>query len=246
MNMLNNTASKTILTSSEEHIKVISDDQEDYLDIQLLGLDSKPRVPAEKFIQDIFFNAYGARVQSFYPLLLTLTGGDKKFAAVAGARPASLENLFSEQYLENPIEHVIQTPRENIIEIGNLAPANAGQARWLITTLSAFMVAAGFTHVVFTAVPRLRNAFQRMGLPLTEISAVKPDQLTAQERYNWGNYYDTKPVLCSGELIIGAKPLAELAKRDAVLNDLCQRATEVGQNYKQYLKHNMLELALSE
>ncbi|MGB5540913.1 MAG: thermostable hemolysin, partial [Gammaproteobacteria bacterium] len=125
------------------------------------------RAFAETFVGAIFRRAYGATLTAFYPLLLGLTRDDGEYAAVAGIRPAGAEALFSEHYLDRPVEQLLTTGRAGIAEIGNLAPANAGQARWLICTLSAFLMGAGFTHVVFTSVPKLRNAFARMGLPLT-------------------------------------------------------------------------------
>jgi hypothetical protein len=126
------------------------------------------RHDAEDFVRDVFFNAYRARLDAFYPLLVGIGYPDGGYAAVAGVRPAGGEALFSEHYLDEPVEKILNVERNKIVEIGNLAPASAGQARWLICTLTAFLTGAGFTHVVFTAVPRLQNAFRRMGLPLTK------------------------------------------------------------------------------
>ncbi len=130
------------------HKSLFKNKQSDLFDLQLLDQYTGERQAAEKFIRDIFLNTYSANIQHFYPFLLSIKRKNDQFAAIAGIRPACLENLFSENYLDKSIEEVLQIPREKIIEIGNLAPADAGQARWLITTLSAFMNAAGFTHVV--------------------------------------------------------------------------------------------------
>jgi len=233
--MLNKTIENTVLSSRMSYPAM----QPDYLDLQLLGGSSQSRHSAEEFVKDIFFKAYDARVTSFYPLLLSITRQDKSFVAVAGVRPAGVEELFLEHYLGRPIEQHLSIPREKIVEIGNLAPADAGQARWLITTLSAFMISAGFTHVVFTAVPKLRNAFQRMGLPLTELVEATSDHLTEEERQHWGNYYDESPVVFVGDLRVGQLPLSEVAKTDRSLDDLCQRASHAGQLYREQLEQEL-------
>ncbi len=230
--MLNQTTENAVFSSRMSYPAM----RPDCLDLQLLGGPSESRYSAEEFIQDVFFKAYAAQVMSFYPLLLSITRQDRSFAAVAGVRPASVEELFLEHYLDKPVEEVLSVPREKIVEIGNLAPADSGQARWLITTLSAFMISAGFTHVVFTAVPKLRNAFQRMGLPLSELVEATSDHLSEEERQHWGNYYDEKPVVFVGDLRVGQQPLSEVAKTDRSLDDLCQRASCAGQLYREQLE----------
>ncbi len=209
--------------------------QPDYLELQLCGRKDMLRPVAERFIQKIFYKAYGAKIESFYPLLLVLIRYDGSFATVAGIRAAEQERLFLEHYLDQSVEEVIQAPRHTIVEIGNLAPADAGQARWLITTLCAFLTAAGFSHVVFTAVPRLRNAFQRMGLPLTELAKATPDHLSEAERSLWGNYYQNDPIVCVGDLRLGEEPLNEIARTDKSLEDLCHRAKEAGAVFREHL-----------
>lgn len=210
-------------------------DGENSRQLKLLDASHGDRPFAEAFVQDVFFRAYRARISSFYPLLLSITrqtGCEPlEYAAVAGVRPAGAEPLFLEQYLERRVEDILGVPREKIIEIGNLAPANAGQARWLITTLNAFMLGAGFSHVVFTAVPRLKNAFSRMGLPLTELANAHSHSLSEEEKANWGSYYDAGPRVFAGDLKVGEAPLMSVARQNPFLGDLCRRATRAGQAF---------------
>ena len=212
-------------------------------ELRLLDISDDERVYAEAFVQEVFYSAYRARLDSFYPLLLSISPKTSNlprnpadYAAVAGVRPAGGEQLFLESYLELPIEQLIGVRRERIIEIGNLAPANSGQARWLITTLNAFMLGAGFTHVVFTAVPKLKNAFSRMGLPLTQLAEADGNSLPPEEKAKWGNYYDAKPKVFVGDLRIGEAPLTAIARKDRFLEDLCQRATIAGEEFRAALQ----------
>jgi hypothetical protein len=212
-------------------------------ELKLLNIHDDERVYAEAFVQQVFYSAYQARLDSFYPLLLSISAdtstpapNSADYAAVAGVRPAGGEQLFLENYLELPIEQLTGVRREQIIEIGNLAPASAGQARWLITTLNAFMLGAGFTHVVFTAVPKLKNAFSRMGLPLTQLAEADGDCLPAEEKAKWGNYYEAKPKVFVGDLRVGEGPLTAIAKTDPFLEHLCQRATVAGEEFRAILQ----------
>lgn len=217
---------------------------ENYRQFTLLDTGHRQRYLAEEFIRQVFFKAYGARINSFYPLLLSIQQKPDhqsfEFAAVAGIRPADAGPLFLEQYLESPIEEVLDVPREKIIEIGNLAPANAGQARWLIATLNAFMLGAGFSYVVFTAVPSLKNAFGRMGLPLTRLADAHSHSLPVAEKANWGSYYDAGPKVFAGDLHLGEMPLTSIARQNPFLDDWCRHAARAGQGFRNGQNHQHL------
>ena len=198
------------------------------LALQLIDPSHPERATAEAFVKAVFMDAYDARLTRFYPLLMSILWPDSRYAAIAGVRPAGAETLFSEHYLDAPIEELLGVEREKIVEIGNLAPASAGQARWLICTLTAFLSGAGFTHVVFTAVPRLYNAFRRMGLPLLKHADARPDCLPAAQVREWGSYYDSKPAVYSGDIGIGVRAFRKLMATDPELHDITRRAFKAG------------------
>jgi len=201
------------------------------LDLALMDPSHPQRGMAEAFVRAVFVNAYQARLDSFYPWLLSITRDDGAYAAVAGIRPAGGEQLFSEHYLDAPIERLLQARRAGIAEIGNLAPAGAGQARWLICTLSAFLIGAGFTHVVFTAVPKLRNAFRRMGLPLTRLADADVQRLPDAQREGWGSYYRNSPAVYAGDIVAGTPALSALMHADPELCQLSQWALRLGKSF---------------
>ena len=198
------------------------------LDLELMDPSHPERATAEAFVRAVFKDAYDARLSTFYPLLMSIIWPDSRYAAVAGVRPAGAEALFSEHYLGAPIEALLGVEREKIVEIGNLAPASAGQARWLICTLTAFLSGAGFTHVVFTAVPRLYNAFRRMGLPLLKHADARPDCLPAAQVREWGSYYNSKPAVYSGDIRVGERAFRKLMATDPELRDISRRAFRAG------------------
>lgn len=198
------------------------------LELTLMDLSHRLRVDAEAFVQTVFYRAYRARLESFYPLLMSIKYPVGDYAAVAGIRPAGGESLFSEHYLDDPIEEILNIERRKIVEIGNLAPASAGQARWLICTLTSFLTGAGFTHVVFTAVPRLQNAFCRMGLPLTKYADALQAMLPVKQRGDWGSYYENRPAVYGGEIRVGYDAFSKIMKVDPDLQDVSRRAFDAG------------------
>ena len=201
------------------------------LDLTLLDLTHPRRHDAEDFVRDVFFNAYRARLDAFYPLLVSIGYPDGGYAAVAGVRPAGGEALFSEHYLDEPIEKLLNVDRNKIVEIGNLAPASAGQARWLICTLTAFLTGAGFTHVVFTAVPRLKNAFRRMGLPLKKHADARQEQLPEHQAAEWGSYYESKPAVYSGDIRVGHSAFSNIKETAPDLYVISRLAFAAGQTF---------------
>jgi len=199
-----------------------------HLDLELIDPSHPERATAEAFVKAVFKDAYDARLTRFYPLLMSIIWPDNRYAAIAGVRPAGAEKLFSEHYLDTAIEELLGVEREKIVEIGNLAPASAGQARWLICTLTAFLGGAGFTHVVFTAVPRLYNAFRRMGLPLQKQADARSERLPADQVQEWGSYYNSRPAVYSGDIRVGERAFRKLIATDPELHDITRRAFRAG------------------
>jgi hypothetical protein len=188
------------------------------------------RRDAEDFVRATFARSYGARLSSFYPLLLGIRRTPGEYAAVAGVRGAGRQALFLEHYLDAPIESVLGIERARIVEIGNLSPAGAGQARWLICTINAFLTGAGFSKVVFTGVPRLRNAFGRMGLPLVRLGDARAERLPPGMADGWGSYYDSRPAVFSGDLGLGYRAFARVVDRRADLREIVSRAYTLGRD----------------
>lgn len=157
------------------------------------------RAQAEQFIHDQYARAYGADVRHFLPRLMCLRNDAGDLRAALGFRRARGEQLFLEHYLDAPIERALQAgtgqavDRFSLVEVGNLAVAGAGGARWLIAALTSYLKAAGYDWAVFTAVAALRNAFEKLGVSLTVLAPASVTRLAKSERAAWGRYYDTRP-----------------------------------------------------
>ena len=190
--------------------------------IRTLDYGESGRIRQENFINQVFKKHYNVEIEKFYPKLLSIesfnttdsginsginSGNKSTIKAVAGVRCAADEVLFSEYYLAQDLEDELSSifgkkmERQKIVEVGNLAPANVGQMRWLIASITAYLYSAGFEYIVFTAVPGVYNAFKRMGIPLTVMAEAKQECLPDAIKQSWGEeYYAHKPMVYAGDI----------------------------------------------
>jgi len=187
----------------------------------------------EEFIQHVFKQTYGAELHSFYPHLAAFTT-DGRIRGVVGYRDGMVRPLFSEQYLDAPVEKVMSAclnqdiDRRELVEVGNLALAGPGEARWLIAAMTVFLYAAGYRWGLFTAVRPLFNAFRRLGLRPIELATPDPRRLP-DGGSNWGSYYDAGPVVYAGDIEAGYRKLtAHVSQRQPKLQKLLRDAWFLG------------------
>ncbi len=183
------------------------------------------------FIHDTYARAYGANVDTFMPQIMRVSNAAGECRAVMGFRLAGEGRLFLEDYLDEPVEDVISrylgkpVNRSEIIEVGNLAEAEPGDARMALVGGTAYMRSLGCRWLVFTGVSRMRNAFRRLGLDIWELMAADEKMLSSEEVAKWGTYYQGHPVVCFGDIKQGHDILQELW---ASLRDTWAAAEEAG------------------
>ena len=187
--------------------------REPSLCLQLTQAGEDPRrVALEDFIRQRFAEHYGARVRHFMPCLLGLHGDNGEVQGAVGLRSAQRRPLFLERYLDEPIELAVArrsgrpVPREEIVEVGNLAAFGSASARLLIVALTDLLVAQGFQWVVFTGTAMLLNSFTRLGLCPLPLGPADPQRMGA-ELADWGNYYAGQPQLMGGAILPGHQQL---------------------------------------
>ena len=157
------------------------------------------RAEVEQFIDGVFREAYGAKIRRFKPCLMSLRDQDNKLVAACGFRSATLEPLFLETYLDQPIETVLsgcvgfQVRRDDIVGVGNFSVVEPGMARYLITAINDHLHDTSNQWAVFTVVPVLRNAFIKMGLNPAMLGDADKSRLPAEDQAEWGSYYAQKP-----------------------------------------------------
>ncbi len=190
--------------------------REPSLCLQLTQAGEDPRrVALEDFIRQRFAEHYGARVRHFMPCLLGLHGDNGEVQGAVGLRSAQRRPLFLERYLYEPIELAVArrsgrpVPREEIVEVGNLAAFGSASARLLIVALTDLLVAQGFRWVVFTGTPALLNSFQRLALEPLALAPADPARM-GEDLADWGSYYASRPQLMAGEILPGHQRLLQL------------------------------------
>lgn len=173
------------------------------------------REALERFIRERFALHYQARIQHFMPCLLGLHASNGEVQGAVGLRSAQRRPLFLERYLDESIEQAISrrygraVPREEIVEVGNLAAFGNGSARLLIVALTNLLVAQGFRWVVFTGTPALLNSFQRLALTPIALGLADPARM-GDELADWGSYYASRPQVMAGEILPGHQRLLQL------------------------------------
>ncbi|MBB2495187.1 thermostable hemolysin [Aquipseudomonas ullengensis] len=182
--------------------------------LTLVAEGAPARPVLEQFIQARFSEAHGAEVAHFMPELIGLHAADHSLQAVAGARLAEREELFLEQYLNEPVQMRISrlagraVPREAIVEVGNLAASSAGSARLIIIAMTSLLARRGLEWVVFTGAASLINSFRRLGLEPLRLCEADPLRL-GEQRLTWGDYYEQHPQVFAGSITLGFRQLQQ-------------------------------------
>ncbi|MFK5892063.1 MAG: thermostable hemolysin [Pseudomonadota bacterium] len=199
------------------------------------------RKSLEKFVNDSFKKHYQVNLNKYYPLLLNLSSKNSpdSINAVAGIRSGGEGKLFSEYYLSTRLEDNAadflqqRVIRQQIVEVGNFAPATIHDAPALFIAMIGFLYSAGYSCVVFTAVPWVCNAFKRMGLPLHLISDANPKCLPLDIQQQWGNsYYQHNPKVYMGDLSVGFQAMQKkFLNSNHRYYSLWQDALSLGQNF---------------
>ena len=183
--------------------------------LRIHGIDDTRRADDEQFIRDMFARRYGADVQNFSPVLVSLQDGGEIIAA-AGYRDAADAPLFLERYLPSPVETMLasqtesQFRRRGIVEVGHLAASRAGEGRRLVALMGSYLASQGFVWVVGTITSELRHLFMRLGMAPLALGVADPAAL-GPEVVHWGSYYDHSPVVLAGNLHQALRHLAQRA-----------------------------------
>ncbi len=203
--------------------------------VRIFHVDSthQERGQVHAFIRAVFRRAHGAEVDSFYPRFLGFAT-PPGLRAVVGYRDGKASALFSEQYLGSPVQDLVSArveqsvARESLVEVGNLALADPGHARWVIACTTAFLAALGHRWVLFTATRPLANAFRRLGLKPVALAPADPARLP-DGGASWGRYYAAGPVVYAGDILAGLGKLhSGSCARQPRLQGLLEAARRLG------------------
>lgn len=164
-----------------------------------------------------YLDVFGARLAPSFRDYLE--HGTDSTTAMLGYRRAGDGALFLEAYLDRPVEAVLEeaygrpVSRRDVVEIGNFAADNA-LAMIELWGAAANDLAGGSEIAVATLTAPLRRIFSRIGVPIVELAAARPDALGVRAA-EWGRYYETDPRVCAGMIREGQGAIsAFLARRN--------------------------------
>ena len=182
---------------------------------RLVLADTQDQVMAlQAYIQAAYSHEFDARIPHFLPCLLGLYRADGILVGACGLKLASTEHLYLEQYLDHPIEAAIETRlgvrprRDRIVEVGNLACSEPGNARLMFAALCRLLCDNDLDYVVFTGTAKLRNSFHRLHLTPVELAPAQADKV-GDDASAWGAYYHCQPKVMVGDLGQGRQALTQ-------------------------------------
>lgn len=175
----------------------------------------------QAFISDRFYAAFGAKIHSFLPYFLASNTEGYVDSAI-GFQPALGQQLFLEQYLQQPIEQSLQTitngvRRSDIVEIGNLAASLQTGSPLLFILLTAILHQANYQWVVFTATRQVRHLLNKLQLTSYSLGDADPNFLHDKQQ-QWGSYYQHQPMVLTGHLPTAVNHLQQHPVINSVLD----------------------------
>lgn len=108
--------------------------------------------------------------------------------------------LFSERYLDLPIEQYLatQTPREKIIEIGSFSSFGDPFSTWNLMRSGVFIghLVHKWSYALVTVTPQVASMLKRCLIEFVQIGQATSVNFSLAEKALWGNYYDQNPTVC--------------------------------------------------
>ncbi len=173
--------------------------------IDITSRSAPERLRVENFIKEIYRKSYRADIAVTYPTLMSVRNTDGSILAAAGFRLAKNEQLFLEQYTQEPLEDIASRlysrdiPRNSIAEIGNLASDGKGASIFLFAAIASYLLNQGINYATVTGTDQLQKRFKSMGLNPYVVCDASLQKLKGEQK-SWGSYYDTQPRVLVGSL----------------------------------------------
>ncbi len=180
----------------------------------VLALEPVHKATLQKYIQDEYQREFNAVIPHFLPYILGLYRADGGLIGACGLNPAITGALYLERYLDKPVEQVASSKlnkrisRDGLVEIGNFACAESGNARTMFAALCRLLYENQLEYVVFTGTHKLRNVFHHLHLVPEELAAALPEHI-GTEAQTWGSYYLSSPSVMVGDLSQGFRVLSK-------------------------------------
>ncbi|WEF33324.1 thermostable hemolysin [Pseudoduganella chitinolytica] len=168
---------------------------------KLVGPDERYYGAAVELARAVYLRAYGAtiapRPHRFIVCVDLATGAA---IACAGLSFAGRAPLFSEHYLDAPLEQMLagvfqrDVARRDVAEVTALATIEPTIGTELMRALPLICWYLGLRGVICTVTSKLRRCFDSMKLAFHPIAQADAARLPRVPGVDWGTYYDTRPM----------------------------------------------------
>jgi len=149
----------------------------------------------------VYRHAYGATIAPRpHRFIVCIDGVTDTALACAGLSFGARAPLFSEHYLDRPLEHMVtdifgrDVARRDIAEVTALATLEPSMGTELVRALPLVCWYLGLRGVICTVTAKLRRAFASLKLDFHALAVADAKRLPQVPGVNWGTYYDTSPV----------------------------------------------------
>lgn len=171
------------------------------LAFRLVGPNDRYYAAAVALARSVYRHAYGATIAPRpHRFIVCIDRATDKALACAGLSFGGRAALFSEHYLDQPLERKVadifqrDVARSDIAEVTALATLEPSMGTELVRALPLVCWYLGLRGVICTVTSRLRRAFASLKLEFHELAVADAERLPPVPGVDWGTYYDTKPV----------------------------------------------------
>jgi hypothetical protein len=151
-----------------------------------------------------YYEIYGARINPTPDLFIFLDkslSNDTKAGSCFGVTMAKNKKLFSEIYIDNPIDKTISHKlqrnviKDCIAEIGSfISFKHQGAGRELASIMNEILFLYGIDYILITVTQKLLSIFFDLNLNFIKLKKAFKSRLSIQEQNKWGTYYNTNPI----------------------------------------------------
>ena len=185
--------------------------------ISICDLFHPERKKVEEFLEANYLRAFGGKLHSHYPILMSVRNKEGEILAASGFRYADGERLFLENYLDSSVEDELQKrfgkiSRNDVVEIGNLVSSDNDKARgvafFLFRAMATYLKSQNKKIACATATLPLRRIFRLVNFK-TETLAKASIEMVDNPK-DWGSYYENDPQVIAGLIDECSAPLETL------------------------------------
>ena len=161
-----------------------------------------------EFVAEQYRQRLGCELGRFYPVIACQYNAGV-IQAAAGLRFGNGDAFFLEQYLPQPVDVLTGIPRDAMVEIGGFAATDRLRALQLMQAVAEYLDAISIEQVICTANRPIRGCLRKLGIQFEELGEASAEQLVDNSD-DWGNYYQTAPLVLTGPVKAGVQAFRTL------------------------------------